>query len=203
MLEMVDPDVAPIDDPGEEPLVAEAPLVGDELGVAAAAVLVKRRVAETDPLLMDETCEVETDPLDRQVAKHAVGVADVIEIGLDHDPRALVHLAELLVGEAERVELLLRAVLDKAWLVELHPGCALLGQLLDHLAVDLDQGLDQIDGVEVLDALRQLGEQEEAHRSDQHRDRVDPELLHGLGVLVERLRARQRERVSGPSSGTM
>ena len=74
----------------------------------------------------------------------------MIEVGLDQDPRPLVDLAELLIRESERVELLLGAVLDEAGLIELHPGRALLGEPLDHLAVDLDQGLDQIEGVESL-----------------------------------------------------
>jgi hypothetical protein len=49
-----------------------------------------------------------------------------------------VHLAELLVGEPERVELPLGVVLDEAGLVELNPGRALPGEFLDHLAVDLE-----------------------------------------------------------------
>jgi hypothetical protein len=123
----------------------------------AAAVLVERCVAETNPLLVDETGEVESDALDRQVAQHAICIADVVEVGLDEDPGPLVHLAELLIGESERVELLLRAVLHEARLVELDPGGSLLGEPLDHLAVDLDQRLDQIDGFEALgDAVRRL-----------------------------------------------
>ena len=47
--------------------------------------------------------EVETNALDRQVAEDAVGVSDVIEVGLDEDPRTLVYLAELLVGESKSV----------------------------------------------------------------------------------------------------
>ena len=162
--------------------------------------------------LVDDAGEVEADALDRQVAQDAVGVADVVEVGLDEDPRALVDLAELLVGEPQGVELALGAVLDEAGLVELDPGGALLGEPLDHLAVDLDQVLEQVERVEVLgDAVGRLREQQEADRADQHRHRVDPELLHRLGVLVERLRAREartsssaraRGRCSGSSCRT-
>ena len=151
---------------------------------------------------VDRPGEVQADALDRQVAEDAVGVPDVVEVGLDEDPRALVHLAELLVGEAEGVELTLSAVLDEAGLVELHPGRALLGQPLDHLAVDLDERLDQIERVEALgSAVGGLGEQQEADRADQDRDRVDTELLHRLGVLVEGLGARQRELRVGAELG--
>ena len=79
---VVDPDVAAVDDPGEQRLVLEAALLGDQLDVVRAAV------------------EVEPDALDGQVAEDAVGVADVVEVGLDDDPGALVDLRELLVGEA-------------------------------------------------------------------------------------------------------
>ena len=148
--------------------------------------------------------EVEPDALDREVAEHAVGVADVVEVGLDADPGALVDLGQLLVGEAQRVELALGAVLDEAGLVELHPGRALLGEALDHLAVDLEQRLEQAEAVEVLGhAVGGLAEQQERDRPDDHGHGVDPQLLHRLGVLVEGLRRRQRELVSGPSSGTM
>ena len=126
----------------------------------------------------------------------------MIEVGLDEDPRALVNLAELLVGQPQGVELLLGAVLDEAGLVELDPGRALLGELLDHLPVDLDEILDQVEGIEPLGyAIRRLREQQEADRADQHRDRVDAKLLHRLGVLVEGLGARQRELRAGPELG--
>ena len=49
VLEMVDPDVPPVDDAGEEPLVVEPLLVGDELGVVASTVLVDVR-AELRPV---------------------------------------------------------------------------------------------------------------------------------------------------------
>ncbi len=193
---MVGPDIAPVDDPGEQPLVLQAPLLGDELGVVASAVLVNRLI---ELIPVDQAREVEADTLDRQVAEHAVGVADVIEVGLDHDPRALVHLAELLIREPQRVELLLGAVLDEAGLVELHPGRALLAELLDHLAIDLDQRLEQIERIEVLgDTVGGLGEEQEADRADQRRHRVDPRFLHCLDVLVERLGRGEREFRSRP-----
>ena len=124
---------------------------------------------------MHDPGEVETHPVDRRLAQDAVGVADVVEVGLDEDPRPLVDLAELLVGEPQGVELPLGAVLDEAGLVELHPGRALLGELLDHLAVDLHQRLDQVEWVEALGgSVGRLGEQQEADGPDQHRDRVYP-----------------------------
>ena len=87
MLELVDPDVAAVDDPGEQPLVLEAALVGDQLDVLGALAL-------HDPVDVGaSSMEVEPDALDREVAQHAVGVADVVEVGLDADPGALVDLA--------------------------------------------------------------------------------------------------------------
>src|SRR4051794_903425 len=127
MLEVVDPDVAAVHDAGEQPLVVEPTLLGDELGVVAATVLVRPHSRR----LVDNPYEVQADALDRQVAQNPVGIADMIEVGLDHDPWPLVDLAELLVGEAQGVELPLSPVLDEAGLVELDPGGALLGEPLD------------------------------------------------------------------------
>ena len=172
VLEVVDPDVAAVDDPGEQPLVLEPALVGDQLDVLRALAL-------HDPVEVGSaSMEVEPDALDGQVAQHAVGVADVVEVGLDADPGALVDLGQLLVGEPQRVELALGAVLDEAGLVELHPGRALPGQALEHLAVDLEQRLEQVEAVEVLgDPVGGLAEQQERDRPDEHRHGVDPELL--------------------------
>ena len=196
MLELVDPHVAAVDDPGKQPLVLEAALVGDQLDVLGALAL-------HDPVEVGaSSMEVEPDALDREIAQHAVGVADVVEVGLDADPGALVDLAQLLVGEPQRVELALGAVLDEAGLVELHPGRALPGEALDHLAVDLEQLLEQAQAVEVLGRpVGGLAEQQEGDRPDDHRHRVDPQLLHRLGVLVEGLRGRQREARLGPELG--
>ncbi len=125
-----------------------------------------------------------------------------LELAVAADPGALGDLAELLVGEPERVQLPLGAILDEAGLVELHPGGALRGQFLDHLGIDLDQRLDQAERVEALvDAVGGLREQQEAHRTDQHRHRVDPELLLGLGVLIEGLGRGEREPGARPELG--
>ena len=77
VLELVDPDVAAVDDPGEQPLVLEAALVGDQLDVLGPLALHLPRQVRS--LAM----QVEPDALDRQVAQHAVGIPDVVEVGLD------------------------------------------------------------------------------------------------------------------------
>ena len=201
MLEVVDPDVAAVDDPGEQPLIAEAALLGDELGVVAAAVLVDRGSSSSP---VDDADEVQADALDRQVAQHAVGVADVVEVGLDHDPRPLVDLAELLVGEPQRVELALRAVLDEAGLVELDPGGALLGEPLDHLAVDLDQRLDQAERVEVSRATPSAGlESSRKLTGPISTGTVSmPSSSIASACSSKGFELDSEKRVSGPSSGT-
>src|SRR5215813_9536913 len=96
---MVDPDVPAVDDAREQPLFAEPVLAGDELGVVAAAVLVDVRA---ELVTVDAAREVQADALDRQVPQHAVRLADVVEVGLHQEPRALAHLAELLVRHRSR-----------------------------------------------------------------------------------------------------
>jgi hypothetical protein len=182
VLELVDPHVSPVDYPREQPLPLEATLGGDQLDVLGPLTL-------HHPVdVRSAAMEVEPDALDREVAEDSVRVPGVVEVGLDQDAGALVHLGQLLVREPERVELPLGAVLHEARLVELHPGRALLGQALDHLPVDLEQRLEQAESVEVLgDALPGLAEQQQRDRPEDHRHGVDPELVHRLDVLVEGL----------------
>src|SRR5262245_18222384 len=96
MLEVVDPDVPAVADAGEEPLIAQSLLGGDELGVVPSPVHVDIR---REQVTVHVAGEVQAYALDGQVAEDAVGVADVVEVRLDEDARALVHLAELLVRE--------------------------------------------------------------------------------------------------------
>jgi hypothetical protein len=104
------------------------------------------------------------------------------------------HLGQLLIGQPKRVELVLGPILDEARLIELDPGRALLGQPLDDLAVDGEQGLDQVEPIEVGgDSVGRLPEQQERDGPQDHRHGVDAQLLHRLGVLVERLRGGERE----------
>jgi hypothetical protein len=156
VLELVDPDVATADDPGEQPLALEAALVGDQLDVRGPLAL------HLAGKIRSFAMEVEPDALDREVAQHAVGIPNVVEVGLDQNPGPLVDPGQLLVGEPEGVELGLRAVLDEAGLVQLHPGRALPREALDQLAVDLEQRLEQAEAVEVLGhAVGGLAEQQE------------------------------------------
>ena len=138
--------------------------------------------------------EVQADPLDWEVPQHPVRLADMVEIGLDANARALVDLRELLVDQAQRVELVLGPILDEAWLVQLDPRRTLLGEALDHLAVDGEERLDQVEGVKVGgNSVSGLPEQQERNRSQDHRDGVDPQLLHRLCVFIERLGGGERE----------
>jgi hypothetical protein len=143
VLELVDPHVAPVHDSGEQPLVGEPTLIGDQLDVARAAA------------------EVEADPLDGQVTQDAVRVSRVVEVGLDEDPRTLASTRELLIGEPQHIELALGAILDEARLVELHPVRALIREALDHLSIDGQQRLEQGQAIELLGAVRGLAEQQQ------------------------------------------
>ena len=105
------------------------------------------------------------------------------------------HLCELLVGEPQRAQLALGAILHEAWLVELDPRRSLLGEALDDLAVDGQERLDQVKPVEAgRGTVGGLAQQQERGGPRGYGDGVDAELLHRLRVLVEGLRRGQRER---------
>jgi hypothetical protein len=77
--------------------------------------------------------------------------------------------------------------------VQLDPVCAELPELAERLREDLEQGVEQAQAVEVLaDPLARLAQQEVGHGADQSGLGLDAEVSR-LRVLVERLRARQRE----------
>ena len=59
--------------------------------------------------------EIQPDSLDREIAKHAVRLAGVVEVRLHDDPRAFVDLGQFLVGEPEGVELATAAPRERSY----------------------------------------------------------------------------------------
>ncbi len=94
-VEVVDPDVAAVDDAGDEVLAAGEAVLADELGVALAPM------------------EVEADGGDGEGGEGVVGLVDVAEVGLDEELRLASSGGERLVGRADGFELGGGAVLDE------------------------------------------------------------------------------------------
>ena len=177
-LEVVDPDVAAVDD------------ARDDVLVPGQAVLLQQ------PEVAPPAHQVEADRRHRQAGERAVRLVDVAEVGLDEQLRGTGRLGQPLVGARQGRQLGRRAVLHEHRLVELHPARAGVAQQREHLGVDLQQLGQQRQPVEavvvaavVVEALR---EQQERERADQHRHRLDARRAR-LEVLLERLARAQPE----------
>ena len=145
--------------------------------------------------------EVEPDAGDRQPRQHRIGLADVVEVGVDEDLGRALDLAEPLVGALERLELGGRAVLDQHRLVDLDPLGAQPAELREHLRVDLDERVEQLEPVELLAGALAL--QQEGERADQDRLGLDPELLRLLVLRRTACARTSRNFMPRSSSGTM
>jgi hypothetical protein len=184
-LEVVGPDVAAVDHPGDQGPAAEAAGGGQQLEVAGAV-----------------PGQVEADAVDRGAGEDPEGVAQVVEVAGDQQLGTGAGPAELVVGAGQGVQLGRRAVLDEGGLVQLHP----LGpgglQLLQQLAVYLQQRVEQAEPVEAgPGAVGGLAEQQEGDRAEQDRAGGDAELA-GLGQLGQGLgRGRQPEHDLGTQLG--
>jgi hypothetical protein len=128
--------------------------------------------------------EVERDARHGQTGQHRVSLPDVVEVGGDHDLRSALDRGQPGVGALERLQLRGCAVLDQHGLVDLHPLGAELAELGEHLGVDVDERVEQLETVELLAGALAL--QQEGQGPDQHRLGLDA-LLLGLRVLLERL----------------
>jgi hypothetical protein len=185
-LEVVDPDVAAVDHPGDQGPVADAAGRGQQVQVAGAA-----------------PGQVEADAVDRRAGQHPEGVAQVVEVAGDEQSGPGRGAAQAVVGAAEGVELGGGAVLDEGGLVELHPLGPGRLQLVEQLGVDLQQRVEQAEAVEPRPGLRPgpLGQQQEGDRAEQDRPGGDAQ-LPGLGQLGQGLGVGgQAELDPGPELG--
>jgi len=172
-VEVVHPDVAAVDDPGEQHPVPDAADVLQEGQVLLAPA------------------EVQADPLDGQVGQDLHRLADAAEEGGDSDARARRRRPEAPVGAPDRLELGGAAVFDECRFVEAHPRSTRGAELCQDLDVDLDEPVEERQAIEarhLTGAASQEGE-----RPEQDPGGRDPE-AGGLYQLTDGLGRVRRER---------
>ena len=175
----------------------------------------KRILSSGQPCLRDEVAvlravdEVERHAGDGQARQHRVGVADVVEVGRDDDLRSAFDArpASCRRARAPRAPPACGPRPAPARRTAPTPRRA-SPQLGEHLRVDGDEVVEQLEVVELL--AGRLALQQEGQRPDEHRLRLDAQRLR-LGVVLQRLAraeaelhpaARARERCSGSSCRT-
>ncbi len=205
LLQVVDPDVAPVDHAGDEPLPGQPADGGEPLQVGGG-----------------RAGEVEREALDGRLGQDGQGVAEPVEVRGDEEPGPVGGRAEVAVGARGGVQLGRGPVLDERGLVELHPLGAGRAQVGEDLRVHRQEPVEQGQRVEAGGHTGGgLGEQQVGDGSDEDRtgrqlqgegllqlrdllggvgreDRVRAQLRHQVVVVgVEPLRHLQRSDVLG------
>jgi len=173
-VEVVRPDVAPVDHPGEEDLLVEAVNLGQQGEVLLASA------------------EVKPHALDRQVGEHGHRRSHMAEVGRDDDARTARLLRQASIGTAERGELVVGPVLDEHRFVEAYPDSTLASELGQHLGIGIHEGVEHGHGVESRPG--RSTSQQKGEWADQHG--------HGRYAQGAALTPFGRKVVSGPISGT-
>ena len=180
LLEVVDPDVAAVDDAGHQPLAGQP---AD-----------RRQVAEVGGR---GAGEVQRQAVDGRLGQYRQRVAQPVEVGGDQQLRAVGERAEIAVGAGGGVQHGGGAVLDQRRFVQLHPVGAGRPQIGEHLGVDGQQPVQQRQRVEVGgDTGRGLGQQEVGDRPDEDRagGESEREGFRQLGDLLGGVRGEDRVR---------
>ncbi len=174
LVQITAPDVAPVDQPQRQHLVG-------------------RQAIENHRILLRGAHQVDVQAVHRQGCSQTEIVFQAAEVGGDQllQRRPL----QQVVGAFERILPVLRQVQRQNWLVDLHPLDSLRRQPVQHLAVNRQQPVQQLQLVEGLGLIRlalELAEPEIAQRADQHWLDGMPQRL-GLFDLFEELRPGQLE----------
>lgn len=170
LLQVVDPDVAAVDDARDQPLARQAADGGEVVQVGGGGA-----------------GEVQGQALDGCLGEHRQGLAEAVEIACDQQLRPVGEGAELAVGASGGVQFGRGAVLDEGGLIQLRPVGAGGLQCGEQLRVDRQQPVQQGDRLEVRrHSGGGLGQQQVGDRADQHRPGPVAE-RERLGEFADRL----------------
>ncbi len=171
LLEVVDPDVAAVDDARDQPLARQSAHGGEVVQVGGGGL-----------------GEVEGEAVHRGLGEDGERLAEPVEVGGDEELRPFGERTQVAVGAGGGVQLGRGAVLDQGGLVQLHPLGARRAQVGEDLGVHGEQPVEEGERCEVGgDAGGGLGQQEVGDGADEDGARGVAERA-GLGQLGYLLR---------------